>query len=123
MLTVTLPEFVSVAPYASRITNHAKEARKMWLIKMKDKEGRERKIVGNGYNAKVIGNVLVRLGFGVKVFRVETFRDAETSRLWCIDPENGRRLWVSSEEDLFMEGYAEVFYDGERGGEENRQDA
>ena len=95
----------------------------MWLIKMKDKEGRERKIVGNGYNAKVIGNVLVRLGFGVKVFRVETFRDAETSRLWCIDPENGRRLWVSSEEDLFRKDYAEVFYDGERSGEENSQDA
>ena len=24
----------------------------MWLLKTKDKEGRERKIVGNGYNAR-----------------------------------------------------------------------
>jgi len=87
----------------------------MWLIKTKDREGRERKIIGNGYNAKTIGDVLVQFGFGVRVFRVETYRDAETGKLWCIDPENGRRLWVSSEEDLFMKGYSEVFYDDEDG--------
>jgi predicted ATP-grasp superfamily ATP-dependent carboligase len=87
----------------------------MWLLKTKDKEGRERKIVGNGYNARVVSEVLVQFGFAVKVYRVETHRDAETSRLWCIDPENGRRLWVKSEEDLFMKGYSEVHYDDENG--------
>jgi len=87
----------------------------MWLLKTKDKEGRERKIVGNGYNAKVVSEVLVQFGFAVKVYRVETHRDAETSRLWCIDPENGRRLWVKSEEDLFVKGYSEVHYDDENG--------
>jgi hypothetical protein len=95
----------------------------MWLIKTKDREGRERKIVGNGYNARTIGDVLAQFGFSVKVFRVETYRDAEVGKLWCIDPESGRRLWISSEEDLLMKGYAEVFYDGERSGEENRQHA
>ena len=87
----------------------------MWLLKTKDKEGRERKIVGNGYNAKVVSEVLVQFGFAVKVYRVETHRDAETCRLWCIDPENGRRLWVKSEEDLFVKGYSEVHYDDENG--------
>jgi hypothetical protein len=87
----------------------------MWLLKTKDKEGRERKIVGNGYNARTIGGVLTQFGFAVKVYRVETHRDAETSRLWCSDPENGRRLWVKSEEDLFMKGYSEVHYDDESG--------
>jgi predicted ATP-grasp superfamily ATP-dependent carboligase len=87
----------------------------MWLLKTKDKEGRERKIVGNGYNARVVSEVLTQFGFAVKVYRVETHRDAETSRLWCIDPENGRRLWVKSEEDLFMKGYSEVHYDDENG--------
>ena len=95
----------------------------MWLIKMKDREGRERKIVGNGYNAQIISELLTQLGCSVKVFRVETYRDAEVGKLWCIDPESGRRLWVSSEEDLLRKGYAEVFYDGERSGEENRQHA
>jgi predicted ATP-grasp superfamily ATP-dependent carboligase len=85
----------------------------MWLLKTKDKEGRERKIVGNGYNARTIGEVLTQFGFAVKVFRVETYRDAETSRLWCIDPESGRMLWVKSEEDLFIRGYSEVFPDDE----------
>jgi len=87
----------------------------MWLIKTTDKSGRERKIVGNGYNARTIGEMLTQFGFAVKVYRVETHRDAETSRLWCIDPENGRRLWVKSEEDLFMKGYSEVHYDDENG--------
>jgi len=94
----------------------------MWLIKTTDQGGRERKIVGNGYNARTIGDVLVQFGFSVKVFRVDTYRDMETGKLWSIDPENGRRLWVSSEEDLLMKGYAEVFYDDERSGEENRED-
>jgi hypothetical protein len=87
----------------------------MWLIKTKDLQGRERRIVGNGYNARTIGEVLAQFGFAVKVLRVETYRDAETSRLWCIDPESGRRLWVKSEEDLFMKGYSEVHYDDENG--------
>jgi len=87
----------------------------MWLIKTTDKSGRERKIVGNGYNARVVSEVLTQFGFAVKVYRVETHRDAETSCLWCIDPENGRRLWVKSEEDLFMKGYSEVHYDDESG--------
>ena len=95
----------------------------MWLIKTKDQAGRERKIIGNGYNARVIGHVLSQFGFSVKVYRVDTFRDVETGKLWCIDPEGGRRLWVGSEDDLFMKGYSEVFYDGERDCEENRQDA
>ena len=94
----------------------------MWLIKTKDREGRERKIVGNGYNARITSEVLTQLGFSVKVYRVETYRDAETGKLWCIDPEDGRRLWVSSEEDLLTKGYTEVFYDDENGCRKARGD-
>jgi len=95
----------------------------MWLIKTTDKSGRERKIIGNGYNARVIGDILALLGCSVKIWRVDMVRDTATSRLWCIDPENGRRLWVSSEEGLVMKGYEEVFYDGEGSSEENRKHA
>ena len=95
----------------------------MWLIKTKDKEGRERKIVGNGYNARTISEILCQFGFSVKVLRVDTYRDIETGKLWCIDPEDGHRLWIASEDDLLMKGYSEVHGNGERGGEENRQDA
>ena len=93
----------------------------MWLIKTTDKSGRERKIIGSGYNAKVIGDVLVQFGFSVKVLRVDTYRDTETGRLWCLDPEDGRRLWVSSEEDLLVKGYSEVSEDGEGSSEEDCQ--
>ncbi len=95
----------------------------MWLLKTKDMKGRERKILANGYNAKVLAEGLVAMGLPVSAVRVETYRDAETSRLWCLDPHNGRRMWVGSEEDLLFKGYTEVFYDDEASGVEISSDA
>ena len=87
----------------------------MWLIKTKDLQGRERKILANGYSARILAEGLIACGLPVWTCRVETHRNAETSRLWCLDPQNGRRMWVGSEEDLLFKGYSEVFYDDENG--------
>ncbi len=79
----------------------------MWLIKSKDAEGKERLLIANGANARPICEALVSHGLPVKTYRVNTYRDFETMKLFCID-EFGSRLWVKSEEDLLMKGYTEL---------------
>lgn len=84
----------------------------MWLIKSKDAEGKERLLIANGANARPICEALVSHGLPVKTYRVNTYRDFETMRLFCLD-EFGSRLWIRSEEDLLMKGYSELLTESE----------
>lgn len=84
----------------------------MWLIKSKDATGKERMLIANGANARSICEALASHLLPVKTYRVNTYRDFETMKLFVLD-EFGCRLWVKSEEDLLMKGYTELLTESE----------
>jgi hypothetical protein len=85
-----------------------KEVTKMaWMIVSVTREGNEKRLIANGYCARIIAEVLAQHQLPVRTWRVETYRDAETMNLFVLD-EKGQRWWVVNEQDLLMKGYSEV---------------
>lgn len=66
----------------------------------------------SGCSARTICEILVHHGLPVKAYRVNTYRDFETMRLFCLD-ENGCRFWVRSERELLEKGYSELLSESE----------
>jgi hypothetical protein len=78
-----------------------------WMIVSVTREGNEKRLIANGYCARIIAEVLAQYHLPVRTWRVETYRDAETMNLFVLD-EKGQRWWVVNEQDLLMKGYSEV---------------
>jgi N-acetyl-gamma-glutamylphosphate reductase len=78
-----------------------------WMIVSVTREGHEKRLIANGYCARIIVEVIAQHHLPVRTWRVETYRDAETMNLFVLD-EKGQRWWVVNEQDLLMKGYSEV---------------
>jgi hypothetical protein len=78
-----------------------------WMIVSATREGDEKRLIANGYCARLIAEVLAQHHLPVRTWRVETYRDAETMNLFVLD-EKGQRWWVVNEQDLWSKGFTEV---------------
>jgi hypothetical protein len=78
-----------------------------WMIVSVTREGHEKRLIANGYCARIIAEVLAQHHLPVRTWRVETYRDTETMNLFVLD-EKGQRWWVVNEQDLLRKGYSEV---------------
>ena len=78
----------------------------MWMIKSVASDKKVKRIIANGYVARIIGETIAAFGFPVNLSRVSPHRDPTTMKIFVIDPDDHKRWWVKDETDLTIKGYS-----------------
>ncbi len=81
----------------------------MWLLKVRTHE-RERRIAMHGATARTMAQVLVELGYAVRVMMVTEHYDPVTSQHFVIDPDTQEVLYLpkNTVDELNMKGFVEL---------------